>query len=84
MAEEFVRKVCPHNPIDLVIFARSIAGLQSAAGAIDKMTSSIPNAAEVVVQREAVDLGDLERLEDRLNDIFAGIGEDFFALYLQS
>lgn len=80
VSEEFVRKVAPVNPITLVLIARSHAGLENAASAIEEVARGIPTASDVVVQQEALDLGDMDRLEGRLDDILAEIGEDFVLL----
>lgn len=74
VAEEFVRQVAPSNAVDLVLVARSGPSLESVAGAIDTITKTIPDASEVVVRREVVDLGDLERLEGYLDVIFSKLG----------
>lgn len=89
VAEEFVRQVAPAGPVDLVLVARSESGLQSATDAIDEMARSIRirtpdgtpgGAADVVVRREALDLGDLDQLEASLEGVFTRIGEEnFFA-----
>ena len=75
VAEEFARKVAPLNPVDLVLIARSENGLRSVADSIGEITKSIPNAAEVLVRQEALDLGDMEHLEVRLDAFFGEIGE---------
>lgn len=82
VAEEFVRQVAPASPVDLVLVARSEDGLRSASDAIDEMARSIrtPNgAADVVVRRETLDLGDLDQLEASLEGVFSRIGEMRFA-----
>lgn len=75
VAEEFVRKIAPLNPVDLVLVARSAAGLQSAASSVYEMARSFPNCKEVVVRQVVLDLGDLEPLEDRLDEMLSGIGD---------
>lgn len=80
VAEEFVRQVAPSTPVDLVLVARSESGLRAATDAIDDMAKSIrtpdgDSAADVVVRREALDLGDLDQLEAGLEGVFSRIGE---------
>lgn len=78
VAEEFVRQVAPTNPVDLVLVARSKSGLQSTSDAVDEIAKSIHvpgGAADVVVRREALDLGDLDHLEASLEGVFSRIGE---------
>lgn len=75
IAEQFVHKVAPFNPVDVVLVARSAAGLRSAEERVDEIVKGIPDCLDVVIRQEAIDLGDLEVLEGRLDDMFAGIGE---------
>lgn len=80
VAEEFIRQVAPSNPVDLVLVARSESGLRSATDAIDDMARSIGTQdggadVDVVVRREALDLGDLDHLEAGLEGVFSRIGE---------
>lgn len=75
VAEEFARQVAPVDPVDFILIARSENGLRTAAASIGDITKSIPDAAEVVVRREVMDLGDMERLETRLEEVFRGLGE---------
>lgn len=65
------------NPVDLVLVARSESNLQIVSDAVDEIAKSIRipgGAADVVVRTEPLDLGDLDRLEARLQDIFSRIG----------
>eukprot|EP00752_Nemacystus_decipiens_P010617 g9455.t1 len=78
VAEEFVRQVAPSTPIDLVLVARSERGLRGATDAIDDMAKTIRTAdgeadVDVVVRREALDLGDLDQLEAGLEGVFSRI-----------
>lgn len=75
VAEEFARKVAPLNPVDLILIARSADGLRSAADSIGEIVKSIPDAAEVEVRQEALDLGDMEHLEVSLDTFFGGLGK---------
>lgn len=77
VAEELVRKVSPQGPIDLVLVARSVSGLSGAADAIEDIKRGIPGAAEVVVRQEAIDLGDMDKLEGLLDALLDGVGETF-------
>ncbi len=85
VAEEFVRQVAPARPVDLVLVARSESGLRGAADAIDEIARGIrvpagSAAADVVVRIEPLDLGDLDRLEGRLEGVFSRIGESLGVL----
>lgn len=85
VAEEFVRQVAPSTPVDLVLVARSESGLRGATDAIDDMAKSIrtpDGVADVVVRREALDLGDLDQLEAGLEGVFSRIGGLHFADYI--
>lgn len=82
VAEEFVRQVAPTSPVDLVLVARSESGLLDATDAIDEMARGIhtpDGVADVVVRREALDLGDLDKLEAGLEGVLSRIGELCFA-----
>lgn len=78
VAEEFVRQAASTYPVDLVLVARSESGLQNVSDAVDEIVKSIrirSGAADVVVRREALDLGDLDQLEASLDGVFSRIGE---------
>lgn len=76
VAEEFVRQATPSNPVDLVLIARSQTDLETASNAIDEIAGSTSNPDGVVVRTEPLDLGDLDHLEAKLEDVFSRIGED--------
>lgn len=77
VAEEVVRTVAPECPIDLVLVARSVAGLSCTADAIEDIKRGIAGVEEVVVRQEAIDLGDIDNLESLLDTLLDGVGEMF-------
>lgn len=80
VAEEFVRQVAPANPVDLVLVARSETGLESATDSLNDIAASISAPGGVVVRKEPLDLGDLDRFEANLEGVFSRIGESSMVL----
>lgn len=74
VAEELVLQVACSNAVDVVLIGHCRSGLESVAAAINVITKKIPDVSEVVVRREVVDLGNLERLDSHLDKIFSESG----------
>lgn len=75
VAEELVRRIVPQHSLDIILVARGERGLQSTATAIEGIAEGLGRAGNVVVRPESMDLADIERLEHRLDGIFACIGK---------
>lgn len=79
VAEELVRRIVPQHSLDIILVARGERGLQSTATAIEGIAEGLGRAGNVVVRPESMDLADIERLEHRLDGIFACIDPTMYS-----
>lgn len=75
VSKELVRRIGPQHSLDIVLVARNERGLESTATDIKAIAEGLGHARNVVVRQESVDLADFERLEHRLDGVFADVGE---------